>query len=672
LNGRDLHAAMGAGGIPYNGPLIADGRLRRFKPEGDRRRNGWYVLHPGGPNSPSAAAFGCWKRGIKETWYDRSKSLSQTEWDEVRRKWQEAENERKQTEAELQSKARKTAQWILARGGRVSEHPYCVAKGVTVFESARAYKETLVIPLRDVFGVLQTLQFIAPNGEKNFLSNGKVSGAFFILNDREGVPLIICEGFATGASILAATKWAVACAMNAGNLMPVAKALRYKYPGREIVIAADNDARTNGNPGLTKATEAAREIKAKLAVPLFSEDEAGTDFNDIAAVYGNDAVESQIVQGALEVVTEPTTEAVRAVPLFAIPSRAGNDPDELLKDRYLCRGGGLLLVAATGIGKSVLALQCAILWALGREAFDIRPARPLKSLFIQAENDDGDITEARDGIIRGLNLSAEDQEAVLSRVFICREDSRTSQRFFTEVVEPLLEEHSPDLLWIDPALAFIGGESGYQVDVGAFLRNMLNPLLRKHNCAAIVVHHPNKPYNGKDKPKWTGTDLAYLGSGSIEWANWPRAVLGIISIGSHSVFQLVAGKRGSRLGWKESDGVTASYSKMIAHSDVPGVIYWRDAEPDEIPHKPGNNGKTGHTESDLLPHVPATGYILKETLISKANRAGISFRIAKGLLNELESEGRLHFWNIRRKGARPAIGISRHPQEVTDTVNNIQ
>ena len=42
-----------------------------------------------------------------------------------------------------------------------------------------------------------------------------------------------------------------------------------------------------------------------------------------------------------------------------------NDPAELLKSRFLCCGAGLLLVGPTGIGKSSLAMQAMILWAVG-------------------------------------------------------------------------------------------------------------------------------------------------------------------------------------------------------------------------------------------------------------------------------------------------------------------
>ena len=101
------------------------------------------------------------------------------------------------------------------------------------------------------------------------MTGGRIAGCFFTLADKPDSPLVICEGYATGASIHEATGYAVVCAMNCGNLLAVAKALREKLPTRDIIIGADNDQLTDGNPGLTKATEAAKTIGARLAVPQF-------------------------------------------------------------------------------------------------------------------------------------------------------------------------------------------------------------------------------------------------------------------------------------------------------------------------------------------------------------------------------------------------------------------
>jgi hypothetical protein len=337
-----------------------------------------------------------------------------------------------------------------------------------------------------------------------------------------------------------------------------------------------------------------------------------------------------------------------------------DDPNELLLHRYLCRGGGLLLAGPTGVGKSSLSMQAAILWAIDKPMFGIKPAKPLKSLLIQAENDDGDLAEMRDGVLAGLNLTTEERQLAIGNILVAREDERTSAAFFVEVVRPLLEKHRPDLLWIDPALAYLGGEVSSQKDVGTFLRNMLNPLLREFNCGAVVVHHTNKPPKGKEKSDWSAGDYAYLGGGSAEWANWPRAVLALRSIGSHEVFELRAGKRGGRLGWKEADGETKAYFKLIAYAKEPGVICWHEADEQEIPANP--KAKRVWTKEDILPHVPMDKPIAKDALRAKANSAGIALNKINPLIAELLEEGRLHLWEEKRSGTNPRKLLSRTPQ----------
>ncbi len=350
-----------------------------------------------------------------------------------------------------------------------------------------------------------------------------------------------------------------------------------------------------------------------------------------------------------------------ARPLGDLVRPQPGDPNELLRYRYLCRGGGLLLVGPTGIGKSSLSMQFMVLWALGRDAFGIEPARPLKSLLIQAENDDGDLAEMRDGVRLGLRLTDEEARQAFANIVVCREDSLMSDEFFKHRVVPLVQEHKPDLLWIDPALAYLGGEANSQKDVGGFLRNQLNPTLNANGCACVLVHHTNKPPSGQEKPNWQAGDFAYLGSGSAEWANWARAVLVMRGVGSHSIFELRAGKRGPRLNWREDDGETRRYAKYIAHADAPGVICWREALEEEVPAD--KDGVKRHfTKDDLMPHVPTDKPITKEALRSKANQAGIALNKINGLVAELVDEGRLYEWRVKRKGTNPQRMIARFPQ----------
>ena len=129
--------------------------------------------------------------------------------------------------------------------------------------------ELLVIPMRDSAGILHSLQFITADGTKRPLTGGLKRGCYFSLGNPSGGVLCIAEGFATGASIYEATGYAVAVAFDAGNLLAVAKALREKFPGLLLVLCADDDANTPGNPGLTKAREAAQAVGGRVAVPDF-------------------------------------------------------------------------------------------------------------------------------------------------------------------------------------------------------------------------------------------------------------------------------------------------------------------------------------------------------------------------------------------------------------------
>ena len=288
--------AMRRGGLEFAGEISADGKLHRFKAGDDREKNSWSVLHPG---SIFAGAFGCWKRGIKETWHDNDRQLSQQERREVRRRWREAEREREREETERRAKAAKVADWIFGRAKPVMAagpaHDYLTAKGVKIFGDVRVYRGALVLPLRDLAGTLHSLQFISPAGEKRYLSGGKIAGCFFTLADKPESRLVLCEGYATGASVHEAADAATVCVMNCGNLLAVAKALRQKFPLREIIIAGDNDAWTDGNPGATKAAEAATAIGARLALPQFSDTrDKPTDFNDLFKLEGADTVKTQI------------------------------------------------------------------------------------------------------------------------------------------------------------------------------------------------------------------------------------------------------------------------------------------------------------------------------------------------------------------------------------------
>lgn len=321
-----------------------------------------------------------------------------------------------------------------------------------------------------------------------------------------------------------------------------------------------------------------------------------------------------------------------------------NDPTELIKHRFLCERGSLLINGPTGMGKSSMAMQSAALWSNGLPFFGMEPVRPLSALFIQAENDDGDLAEMRDGIATGLKFHVEQRTNFFNRVLVQTSNGTTGRKFCNEVIQPLLIAHKPNLIYIDPANSFMGGDNKEQRDVSAFLRAWLNPLLFAHNCACVMVHHTNKPASGKEKPNWRNGEWAYAGSGSAEWANWARAVLSLQDTGTHGIYRLHAAKRGVRLNWRESgDPETPIYEKLIGHSKEPGLIYWRDAEEGEI--KEGR--PKSYDENELL------GLLDKESLQTEAwfnlaqSETGISRRSFYRAIKAMEADNLAHKFNLK-------------------------
>lgn len=266
--------ALDEAGLPTKDKIIPDGKLHRFPVEGDKpgRMNGWYILY--GDGVP-AGVFGCWKRGISERWCAKpDRELTQSQCGQNRRRMIEAQKAREAEEAEQRKAARDKALSIWKSSPPAPDsHLYLVKKGVKN-HGLRLHKGLLVIPLRDSGGSLHSLQFIDGEGNKRFLSGGRKKGCYFLI----GSPvesLCVAEGVATAATIHESTGLPVAVAFDAGNLLIVAQAIRAKFPNIEIILCADNDAQTPGNPGLTRAQEAAAAVGGRLAVPP-----CVGDFND--------------------------------------------------------------------------------------------------------------------------------------------------------------------------------------------------------------------------------------------------------------------------------------------------------------------------------------------------------------------------------------------------------
>jgi putative DNA primase/helicase len=301
--------AIAAAGLTPPDVIQADGKIHRFSSNGKPRDDsGWYMLHLDGI---AGGAFGCWRAGFTQNWCAKSDTaMTQAERDAHRGRIAAMQAQREADDVQRQQQARDAVAVILGNASPARSHEYLTAKGIQP-NGVKCDGVRLLIPMRDTAGIVQSLQTIAPDGEKRFHPGGKVTGCYFGIGKPDGL-VIVCEGFATGASIRESTGHAVAVGFNAGNLQPVAVALRAKYPDLQIIIAADDDHLTAGNPGLTKARAAAQAVAGPVAVPVFpaNRGDKDTDFNDLHQIAGPDEVKRCIdaatVCGAVDEWPEPT------------------------------------------------------------------------------------------------------------------------------------------------------------------------------------------------------------------------------------------------------------------------------------------------------------------------------------------------------------------------------
>ncbi|WP_419019293.1 toprim domain-containing protein [Parasutterella excrementihominis] len=331
---NDLRAACDFCGVVPPDSLIAGQLIRTPTLSHRRSKNGYIRIF-----SDGAAIVGNWENGLEAFYSDKSgKTLSRQERAELRR---QSEQRRRETERELKTVREGICQRLNVFFGAdygayptvsmewqgTARHPYLEKKHVepteTMYECRRENFEAyfgkdyqrlpegrlLVFPLINTTGDLISAQFIAEDGSKYFLRNGQTKGAFwqatFLPIDR-GAPfkIHIAEGVATLLSVLQQSETLsgvfISC-MNAGNIKPVAKAMREAYPATEIVMYADVDKPRDGHRygvGIEKAQEAQAEVaNLRILAPKFNDsdiqrfkaitgsDKAPTDWNDYYRIW---------------------------------------------------------------------------------------------------------------------------------------------------------------------------------------------------------------------------------------------------------------------------------------------------------------------------------------------------------------------------------------------------
>jgi len=279
--------------------IIPDGKIQRFKLNGDTKKAGWYVFFADGV---CAGAFGDWKTGNNIRWSSKAESeMSPDEIAEYRRNADELRRIREEAVRAEQEKAQKKADWIWNNSEPADNHAYLQKKGVKSYGLRQDAYGNLLIPVFTDDNVslhgedknISTLQYINCNGEKRFSKGGRKKGGYFRIKGNNTRYFCFCEGYATGASLHEATDSTVIVCFDAGNLHEVIRKFRKADIHASLYVCGDDDVFTDGNPGREKAMSAAVRTRSYLTFPVFadnSEEKKLTDFNDLHITEGLESV----------------------------------------------------------------------------------------------------------------------------------------------------------------------------------------------------------------------------------------------------------------------------------------------------------------------------------------------------------------------------------------------
>lgn len=304
---EEFTLALEQAGLDLGGESpIMDGAIHRVPLVGGKRGEldgaycGFLDEHPAGWMQNFST-------GEKDKWVASGHTLSKEELEVQRAEIAQRREERQQALTERRNEAAREAhtEWI-AYDWATGENPYLQEKGIPPLGVREDLDGNLMVPVQNAERDLRGLQFISPDGQKRFLRGMEKSGNFHLVSepgkDLSQGEILLAEGYATGASLHVATGKPVAVAFDAGNLEPVARKLRERYPNVAITICADNDhqhKRGNEpwNKGVAMAQDAARAVGGKVVAPVFNEDERArglTDFNDLHQSRGLEEVRKQI------------------------------------------------------------------------------------------------------------------------------------------------------------------------------------------------------------------------------------------------------------------------------------------------------------------------------------------------------------------------------------------
>ena len=278
-----------------------------------------------------------------------------------------------------------------------------------------------------------------------------------------------------------------------------------------------------------------------------------------------------------------------------------DDPNVLIYGPWLERGAGALVVSTAGTGKSTHCMQFVHSMAAGVPFQRFTPRTKLRVWVFQTEDSprrvEQDRLDSRDELAE--QFPETDWEEASERVKFCEILGSTGTDFLTQLSDTLSdaqrEQESPDVVVLNPFMAFIGGPINDSQYVTPFLRGGeingkktwgLQRILKEFLIATLLYHHTAKPPPEKDLKAWVQSSFSeYQGAGSSDLTNWVRSVIVMTKVFEHHDWRVItASKNGGELGWERLADQPRTF---LAYSRERGVSgkgrhAWRELDEDEM------------------------------------------------------------------------------------------
>lgn len=552
---QDFLYDMQSYGIIPNGSFNTKQGVNRATDTNKSKKNddGWYVYNE--LKDIAFGAYGSWSGGRDTVkWCSKSENtMTISERQEFNTFQEEAIRKREQDYKLAQEKAIRLTESLPYAD---AQHPYLVKKKINphgVYQNGN----DLLVPAFNADGEVQTYQSIPLEGVKKFMAQGKAKGTFFKIEGNDKI--LLCEGFATGASLYEATGATVYCAFGSGNLLEVARIIRNKTQ-TQITICADNDrwvfkngCRPEGlepklipgndprwtewsnlglleNPGVTYA-EKVKETLTNITVikPHFYDvADKPTDFNDLYC-------QTESYEAIRDYFKE-STPAVEAIPVSAtlftdfdfenIPKR------QFLYGKFLIRRFCSATISPGGVGKTQLVMTDAVSLATGRALLRDMPHETVKAWHYNLEDPIDELQRRLAAICLNFHVKTDELKGQLflnsgrDRRLIVLEKTKDGQyaRPDADALYKAIKDNGISYLSIDPFVRVHNASENDNKDIDEVL-NIFSQIANDTNCAIDLVHHTKK----MGKESMAGNMEAARGASAIAGAVRSARTLQVMS-----------------------------------------------------------------------------------------------------------------------------------------------